>query len=235
MSLDADALWPTLCPNSAGLVAAVVQDTTTGTVLMLGYMNAQALRATIATGRVTFWSRSRNTLWQKGESSGNTLSVDSMRVDCDRDAVLITAKPAGPTCHTGTTSCFFSRMEGDDARNLPADDGPAGFDPAALGPVFATIEDRKAGRGMTNADGKSYVRSLLDAGADKIGRKIVEEAGELVEAIGNESDERVASEAADLIFHAMVGLSHRGLDLSAVGRVFAARFGISGIDEKNAR
>ena len=229
MSIDAGALWSTLRTDSTGLIAAVVQHARTGQVLMVGHMNEEALRATLANRRVTFWSRSRSKLWEKGESSGNTLALVDLRVDCDADALLVLADPAGPTCHTGTTSCFFRRVEGEE------DDGPNAIDPAGLARVFSVVLDRKAGRGMTNREGKSYVRSLLDAGAEKIGRKVSEEAGELAEALASETDDRVANEAADLIFHALVGLAHRDLDLSAVAEVFATRFGVSGIDEKNAR
>jgi phosphoribosyl-ATP pyrophosphohydrolase/phosphoribosyl-AMP cyclohydrolase len=160
-----------------------------------------------------------------------------MRVDCDGDAVLLQAQPHGPTCHTGTTSCFFTTavQAGEDVTDLPEDDGPRPVPGAALDRVLQIIEDRKAGRGMTNRDGKSYVRSLLDRGAPTIGEKVVEEAAELAAALTDESDERVANEAADLIFHALVGLSHRDMDLQAVADVLAARFGVSGIDEKASR
>jgi len=235
MGLDAATLWSTLRTDAAGLVTAVVQHADSGQVLMVGYMNAEALHATLRTAKVTFFSRSRQELWEKGKTSGNTLSLVDMRVDCDADALLVAARPAGPTCHTGTTSCFFRRVAGEDATALPRDDGPAAGPGVAFERVFEVIEDRKAGRGMTNREGKSYVRSLLDAGANKIARKIDEEAGELNGAIASESDERVASEAADLFFHAMVGLAHRGLDLRAVAEVFEARFGVSGIDEKRSR
>ena len=235
MALDATQLFSTLTPDERGLVVAVVQHAHTHQVLMVGYMNATALRATLESGKTTFFSRSRQTLWEKGETSGHTLDVVDVRVDCDADAILVRANPRGPTCHTGTTSCFFRRVEGDDATALPADDGPSPDPGAMLSRVFGVIEDRKAGRGMTNADGKSYVRSLLDKGPPKLAEKITEEAAELSQAIADESDDRVASEAADLIFHAMVGLAYREIDLSAVADVFAQRFGLSGIDEKQAR
>ncbi|MEM6990670.1 MAG: bifunctional phosphoribosyl-AMP cyclohydrolase/phosphoribosyl-ATP diphosphatase HisIE [Myxococcota bacterium] len=233
MGLDPSALWKGLTPNAAGHVTAVVQHADTGQVLMVGAMNETALRATLENRRVTFWSRSRDVLWEKGESSGNTLALVSIRVDCDADALLVAARPAGPTCHTGTTSCFFRRVEASTEGTLPEDDGPPPS--SSFARVFAVIEDRKAGRGMTNADGKSYVRRLLDGGAPKINGKVLEEAGELATAITEESDERVASEAADLFFHAMIGLSHRGLSLDDVAKVFDARFGTSGIDEKQSR
>ncbi len=145
------------------------------------------------------------------------------------------ALPAGPTCHTGATSCFFRRVEGTEPRALPRDDGPPpGLDPV-LQRVFGVILDRQAGRGMTNAEGKSYVRRLLERGAPKINAKIAEEAAELAEAIAAESEERVAAEAADLLFHALVGLAHRGVPLDDVAAVLASRFGTSGVDEKASR
>ncbi len=231
MTIDGAALWSTLQPDSNGLVVAVVQHAHSGQVLMVGYMNAEALTQTLHRGRVTFWSRSRRTLWEKGESSGHTLDLQELRTDCDRDALLVQALPQGPTCHTGTTSCFFRPLS--DAG--PEDDGPAEVPGSMFARVFGVVLDRKAGRGATNRDGKSYVRSLLDKGVEKIGAKVHEEAGELVDALRNESAERVASEAADLFFHAMVGLAHRDVGLRAVADVFARRFGLSGIDEKAAR
>ena len=228
MSFDADAVWSSLEPDERGLVVAVVQHAHSGQVLMVGYMNRDSLAATAERGRVTFFSRSRQSLWEKGETSGNVLELVELRTDCDRDALLVQAVPKGPTCHTGTPSCFFAPLipEADDDR------GPAGN---MLTRVFDAILDRKAGRGTTNADGKSYVRSLLDKGVDKIAAKITEEAGELIEALRNESADRVASESADLVFHAMVGLASRDVAWSDVAREFARRFGVSGIDEKAAR
>ncbi len=120
------ALWSSLRPDPAGLVAAVVQHADDGRVLMLGYMNEAALAATLTGGRVTFWSRSRDELWEKGATSGNTLALVSMRVDCDGDAILVQARPAGPTCHTGASSCFFTPIDAEGRRG-PDDDGPAAF------------------------------------------------------------------------------------------------------------
>jgi phosphoribosyl-AMP cyclohydrolase / phosphoribosyl-ATP pyrophosphohydrolase len=248
-SMDASALWALLRPDPQGLVTTVVQHEHTGQVLMVGHMNAEALAATLARERVTFWSRSRSELWEKGATSGNTLRLRELRVDCDGDALLVRALPAGPTCHTGATSCFFRRVEGDGAQAsaagasrtpsaceaLPSDDGPPPGPDPTLAHVFAAILERQAGRGMTNAEGGSYVRRLLDQGAAKINAKITEEAAELAQAIAGESDERVASEAAGLVFHALVGLAHRGLHLHDVARVLAGRFGHSGIDEKAGR
>ena len=228
MRFDADAVWSSLKSDDRGLVVAVVQHAHSGQVLMVGYMNRDALAATADSGHVTFFSRSRQSLWEKGETSGNTLDLVELRTDCDRDALLVQALPQGPTCHTGTTSCFFAPV----LPEAEGDDGPHGN---MLDRVFATILDRKAGRGSTNREGKSYVRSLLDKGVEKIASKITEEAGELIEALRDEPDDRVASEAADLVFHAMVGLASRDVRWSHVAAEFAKRFGVSGIDEKASR
>lgn len=227
-----EALWSTLAPDSAGLIAAIVVDRDDGRVLMLGYMNRDALAATLDSRKVTFFSRSKQRLWQKGESSGHTLALASLRVDCDGDALLIEAEPAGPTCHTGTSSCFFKPVELETASVIATDDGPA---PGLLDQLWRTILDRKAGRGMTNPDGKSYVRSLLDAGPTKIDAKLREEAAELGQALRDESNDRVANEAADLLFHALVGLAARELQPADVAAVLRARHGLSGIDEKAGR
>ncbi|KIG14526.1 Phosphoribosyl-AMP cyclohydrolase [Enhygromyxa salina] len=233
-------LWSKLAPDASGLVAAIVVNANDDRVLMLGYMNREALAATLSTRKVTFFSRSRRQLWQKGESSGHTLELASIRVDCDGDALLVRAVPRGPTCHTGTTSCFFKTV---DLPPLGAhepvgitgeDDGP-GPSAGPIGSLWQTILDRKAGRGLTNRDGKSYVRSLLDGGVERINAKLREEAGELCDALSNETDARVLSEAADLLFHALVGLAARGLEPEQVAAVIRERHGLSGVDEKAQR
>jgi phosphoribosyl-ATP pyrophosphohydrolase/phosphoribosyl-AMP cyclohydrolase len=233
MASSSSTVWPRLRPDSQGLVPAIVQHADTGQVLMLGWMNEDALAATFQRQRVTFWSRSRNALWEKGETSGNTLHLVDVRHDCDADALLVRARPVGPVCHTGTTSCFHAPVDGDDA--IARDDGPPIGSGPVLDRVWHVIGERKAGRGATQREGKSYVRSLLDAGASTIGAKIEEEAGELARAIASEDDARVAAEAADLVFHALVGLAHRDIDFAAVAEVFAQRVGESGLDEKARR
>lgn len=245
MSRSFDELWSMLAPDASGLVAAVVVHADDDRVLMLGYMSREALAATLSTRKVTFFSRSRQQLWQKGESSGHTLELASIRVDCDGDALLVRAAPRGPTCHTGSTSCFFKPIE------LPPlhthepvviaaeDDGPSPTatprPTAAIDSLWQTILDRKAGRGLTNHEGKSYVRSLLDGGVERINAKLREEAGELCDALTNESDERVLDEAADLLFHALVGLAARELEPTQVAAVIRERHGLSGVDEKAQR
>jgi phosphoribosyl-ATP pyrophosphohydrolase/phosphoribosyl-AMP cyclohydrolase len=226
-----DDLWSRLAPDAAGLVAAIIVERDDDRVLMLGYMNKDALAATLETGKVTFFSRSKQRLWQKGESSGHTLELAQLRVDCDGDALLIRAKPAGPTCHTGASSCFYTSVDLESLARQQ-DDGPQ---VGELDALWQTILARKAGHGMTNADGKSYVRSLLEAGPAKIDAKLREEAAELGEALMHESDERVANEAADLLFHALVALAARGLSPADVAAVLRERHGLSGLDEKARR
>ncbi len=221
--LDPAALWASLKTDGAGLVTAVVQHHHDGEVLMVGHMNAEALAATLQRGRVTFWSRSRDCLWEKGERSGHTLELRGMAVDCDRDALLVHAEPRGPTCHTGARTCFFTPVVGS-------------AEATVLTRLYAEICERKAGRGVTSATGKSYVRSLMDGGVPAIAAKLREETGELIEALETGDDrEHIAREAADLLFHALVGLAHRDVALADVLGVLASRMGRSGLDEKAGR
>ena len=184
-----------------GLVPVVVQDADTRRVLMLGYMNREAAERTLATGLVTFWSRSRDALWTKGETSGDTLRLVVMHPDCDQDALLVLAEPAGPTCHTGAVSCF---------------DGDAGI--GALAELERTIRRR-----LESGGEGSYVRSLAERGPDRIAQKVGEEAVEVVLASKNDDDAALAGEAADLLFHLLVLLNHRGLGLGDVVDVLEGR------------
>jgi phosphoribosyl-ATP pyrophosphohydrolase/phosphoribosyl-AMP cyclohydrolase len=165
---------------------AIVQDAGDGRVLMLAWMDAEAEAQTRATGEAWFWSRSRQRLWRKGETSGNTLAVEELRDDCDGDALLLRVRRAGPACHTGSISCF----------------APA---------LWRTIADRAAHR----PEG-SYTAELLDAGTAACARKVGEEAVEVTVAALDESDARVVEEAADLIYHLYVLLASRGIDLAQV-------------------
>lgn len=169
---------------SKGLVPAIVQDAATGRVLMLGYMNDEALQKTRAENRITFFSRSKKRLWTKGESSGNFLDLVSIHEDCDRDALLILARPHGPTCHTGTTSCF---ADAEDA------------DCHVLAHLLEIAHTRN-----TERPAKSYTTTLFDQGVAHIGEKVMEEAEEVARAARTEGPERTASEAADLLFHLIV-------------------------------
>lgn len=211
--------------DERGLVPCIVQDAATGSVLMLAWMNAEALRLTRETGAVHFWSRSRGALWKKGETSGNTLTVVELRLDCDRDAILVRARPAGPACHTGATTCFFTLDGGG------TDDGV----PAPGGAILERLESILIHRRDAATGEKSYTKSLLDAGMPKIIAKIAEEHGELADELpaGDASD--VVHETADLIFHVMVGLVARGVPIGDVFAELARRFGTSGHTEKASR
>lgn len=211
--------------DERGLIPAVVQDRLTGQLRMVAWMNQEALRRTLESGRATFYSRSRAALWEKGETSGNGLKVASVIADCDADTLLVLADPEGPSCHTGRPSCFFQRVLPDGSLEMMAVDAE---------PFLSGLEDVIRQRQASAAE-QSYTRSLLDGGAELIGGKIREESAELAEAIAAESDERVAAEAADLIYHLLVGLRLRGVELRTVLSALSARSGTSGHAEKASR
>lgn len=190
------------------LVPVVVQDDLTGAVLMVGYGNEESMRATEETGLVHFWSRSRDALWRKGETSGNTLTVVETALDCDGDAWLIRATPAGPTCHTGAVGCFGDRR----AEGLQV-----------LAALDATITARKV-----DPPPGSYTASLFAGGVDACARKVVEEAAEVAfaakdAAAGTADADAVAAEAADLVYHLLVLLAERDVPTAAVLAVLAER------------
>tara|TARA_B110000977_G_C11090176_1_gene496454 strand:+ start:7583 stop:8182 length:600 start_codon:yes stop_codon:yes gene_type:complete len=188
-------------PN--GLIPAIVQDVQTRKVLMLGYMNAAALAATESSGKVTFFSRSKNRLWTKGEESGNFLMLESVAIDCDLDTLLVYANPMGPTCHTGTDSCWGEENTAD-----------YGF----LSELEAVIQDRKE-----NPDDASYVNSLFKKGINKIAQKVGEEAVETVIEAKDDNDELFLSESADLLFHYLILLKAKGFGLADVVKVLENR------------
>jgi phosphoribosyl-ATP pyrophosphohydrolase/phosphoribosyl-AMP cyclohydrolase len=191
--------------DERGLVPCIVQDWRTGEVLTLAYMNAEALARTRATGEMHFWSRSRGELWHKGETSGNTQALKGIRYDCDGDAVVALVEPTGPACHTGERTCFH-RGE---------------LDPPAPYEALPTLERTIAERAAERPDG-SYTAALL-ADPARIGEKVEEEAEEVVRAAREESDERVAEEAADVLYHLTVLLRSRGLTLDDAGQVLDGR------------
>jgi phosphoribosyl-AMP cyclohydrolase / phosphoribosyl-ATP pyrophosphohydrolase len=191
-----------------GLLPAIVQHSTTGRVLMLGYMNADALRATVESGRVTFHSRSKGRLWTKGESSGHDLHLVDVKTDCDRDALLVRAEPNGPTCHLGTSSCFGD-APGSDAEGLA---------------FFATLERVIEERVATQTAG-SYTVRLWNGGAARVAQKVGEEAVELALAAVTEDDSGVVAEAADLLYHLLLLLKRRNLALADAVAELARRRG----------
>ncbi len=191
--------------DQRGLVPCVVQDWRTGEVLTVAYMDAEALALTRSTGQMHFFSRSRQELWHKGESSGNTQAVQSIRYDCDGDALLALVQPAGPACHTGERTCFY-RGE---------------FEPAAPYEALPTLERTIAARAASRPEGSYTARLLADPGGT--GEKVQEEAEEVVRAAREESEERVAEEAADVLYHLAVLLRGRGLSLADAERVLDGR------------
>ena len=211
--------------DERGLIPAIAQDHLTGQVRMLAYMNQAALDQTLSSGKATFFSRSRGALWTKGETSGHVLQVLSVVADCDADTLLLSVLPVGPSCHTGRPACFFQRVGAD---------GGLTQQPTEATPFLMELGELLESRKSSTAE-QSYTKSLLSGGPDKIGAKIREEAGELADAIKSESDERVLSEAADVLYHAMVGLTQRGLTLRQVIEVLAKRTHQSGLEEKASR
>lgn len=187
--------------NPDGLIPVVVQDYATLKVLMLGYVNAEALERTLETGRMTFFSRTRGCLWTKGETSGNFLTVREMFVDCDRDTLLVKAEPAGPVCHTGAVSCF----------NTDVDEG-------FIRELQEVIRRRKAER----PEG-SYTVKLFDKGVNKIAQKVGEEAVETVIEAVDGNDSAMIYEASDLIYHLLVLLAARGLSISDLEKELVRR------------
>jgi phosphoribosyl-ATP pyrophosphohydrolase/phosphoribosyl-AMP cyclohydrolase len=191
--------------DERGLIPAVVQDAATREVLTLAYMNRESLARTLETRQTWFWSRSRNELWHKGETSGNTQEVVSLALDCDRDAIIVLVKPAGPACHTGAVSCFDT-----------------GTQQPALGPLldelYGLIESRERER-----PAGSYTTYLFAEGLDKILKKVGEESAETIIAAKNEDGARLTAETADLVYHLLVLLVARGVSLTDIAAELGRR------------
>ena len=185
--------------KDGGLVPAIVQDVDSGAVLMLGYMDREAYAATLARGRVVFYSRSRQRLWEKGETSGNHLQVASIRLDCDADTLLVLARPAGPTCHTGTRTCF-----GDEPLS------------AAESLGFLARLEQIIGARIHDAPEGSYTARLHARGVRRVAQKVGEEGLEVALAGAGEPDPQLVSESADLLFHLLLLLRSRSIPLAAV-------------------
>ena len=190
--------------SAHGLIPAIIQDNETKSVLMLGYMNAEAYQKTIDTQKVTFYSRSKQRLWTKGEESGNFLNLVSIKNDCDDDTLLIQVNPVGPTCHNGTDTCWAEQNKSD-----------YGF----ISHLESTIKVRRE-----NADSeKSYVASLFEKGINKIAQKVGEEAVEVVIEAKDDNDDLFLSESADLLFHYLILLQAKGFQLEDVVNVLKSR------------
>jgi len=228
--------------DERGLVPAIVQDAKTGEVLTLAYMNEESLRLTLAEGETWFWSRSRGELWHKGATSGNTQRVLEVRLDCDGDALVVLAEPAGPACHTGARSCFHhevqsphevqgpkSKVQSQEAEVSSFKPQASSLKPQVSGPVDlgATLERLYAlilNRREERPEG-SYTTYLFDEGLDKILKKVGEEAAETIIAAKNEGAGPLVSEASDLIYHLVVLLVERGVTLEDVRAELARRGG----------
>lgn len=196
-----------------GLVPVVVQDAGDDAVLMLGWADAEALRRTAAERRAWFWSRSRRAYWRKGETSGNTLEVVDLRIDCDHDAVLYRVRARGPACHTGRRSCFHHAEDGSIVETPAADD---------LGAVLASLREVIRDRGQRNPEG-SYVASLLRQGPARVAQKVGEEGVEVAVASLAEPHARQVAEVADLVFHTLVLMEAAGIEAAEVAAELRAR------------
>lgn len=191
--------------DERGLIPAIVQDAATREVLTLAYMNRESLARTLETKQTWFWSRSRNELWHKGATSGNTQEVVNLALDCDQDAVIVLVKPAGPACHTGAVSCFDT-----------------GGQPHSLGAVLDGLYELISDRERERPSG-SYTTYLFEAGLDKILKKVGEESAETIIAAKNDDDARLTEESADLLYHLLVLLVARGVGLADIAQELAIR------------
>jgi phosphoribosyl-ATP pyrophosphohydrolase/phosphoribosyl-AMP cyclohydrolase len=192
--------------DERGLIPAIIQDARTREVLTLAYMNEESLARTIETGQTWFWSRSRNELWHKGETSGNTQTVVALHSDCDKDAIVVLVNPAGPACHTGARSCFDSTPDED------------------LGLLLSKLYDLIETRERERPEG-SYTTYLFNNGLDKILKKVGEESAETIIAAKNEDRARLTAEVADLVYHLLVLLVARGVSLDEIRAELANRRG----------
>lgn len=193
--------------DERGLIPAIVQDASTREVLTLAYMNRESLARTLETKQTWFWSRSRNVLWHKGETSGNTQEVVNVALDCDADAIVVLVNPAGPACHTGAVSCFDT-----------------GTQQPTLGPLLDQLYELIQSRERERPAG-SYTSYLFEEGLDKILKKVGEESAETIIAAKNDDDQRLVEETADLLYHLLVLLVARGVSLADIAQELARRRG----------
>lgn len=211
-----------------GLIPVITQDATTNEVLMLAYMNEEALQLTQQTNKAHYFSRTKNRLWLKGESSGHIQTVESILIDCDNDTILLKVHQEGVACHTGRRSCFFTDLQNNQSIHHIEVDTKQTY--GVIENLYHTIQDKK-----NDDPKKSYTAKLLQGKENSMLKKIVEEAGEFTFAIKDNDKEEIVYEAADLLYHSLVALASRNISPDQVKQEIARRFGLSGIDEKNSR
>lgn len=210
------------------LLPVIVQDSTTSEVLMMAYMNREALELSLSTRIAHYFSRSKQRLWKKGETSGHLQHIQRFLLDCDNDTLLIMVQQEGVACHTGRKSCFFTDIESGKTVSEPQIDTAATY--GIIDELYHTILSRK------NADPEtSWTAKLLSKGDNAILKKVVEEAGEFSFAIKDNDEDEIIYECADLVYHVLVALGHKNISPDRVKQELARRFGMSGIAEKNAR
>ncbi len=199
--------------DEKGLIPAVVQDASDGRVLMVAYMNRESIEKTVETGRTWFYSRSRQQLWNKGETSGHFQDVKEILVDCDADALVVKVEQTGPACHTGNPTCFFRKVEEGTLKDyIPP------VSSAVLDEVYAVVKDR-----MENPKEGSYTNYLIDTGIDKILKKVGEECSETIIAAKNEDPDEIALETSDLLYHLIVMIAERGMTMEDIYKVLKSR------------
>jgi phosphoribosyl-ATP pyrophosphohydrolase/phosphoribosyl-AMP cyclohydrolase len=211
-----------------GIIPVITQEHETNEVLMLAYMNKEALELTLSTNYAHYFSRSKQRIWKKGESSNHTQEVVSISVDCDNDTLLLKVKQNGVACHTGRKSCFFTDLTSGETTSQIEVDTTAAY--GVVDTLYHTIEKRK-----NDDPTKSYTAKLLQGKQNSMLKKIVEEAGEFTFAVKDDNEEEIIYEAVDLMYHCLVAMSSKNINPDRVKQELARRFGLSGIEEKNSR
>lgn len=215
--------------NKSELIPVIVQDINSNEVLMLAYMNKEAFEKTIKTGFAHYYSRSRQKLWKKGESSGNTQEVKEILLDCDSDTLLLKVQQKGPACHTGRKSCFYKDLKTNQITSTPQIE-PQDMYESVIETLYHTIQERK------EADPtKSWTAKLFKKGENTILKKVVEEAGEFCFAVKDKNKDEIIYECADLVYHSLVALAYMDISPELIKKELKRRFNQSGIEEKNSR
>jgi len=211
-----------------GLIPAIVQENNTGDVLMLAYMDKEALELSLSTNYAHYFSRSKQRIWKKGESSGHTQKIVEIKLDCDSDTVLLKVEQKGVACHTGRKSCFFTDLKnGNITEDVQVDLTDAY---GVIDTLYHTIQEKKG-----DDPKKSYTAKLLQGKQNSMLKKIVEEAGEFTFAIKDDDKDEIVYEAADLMYHSLVALASKNISPDQIKQELSRRFGMSGIEEKNNR